>query len=182
VSNPSDRWYSLRIQAQPWTTGRISIGRKAGGVHGYLSPDAQLQQFQEAVREELLDADPLPPEQRYKLTFYVWRAIETYTTPSGRHVTKKAVDATDIQKGLEDALQGSLIGNDRDVAEIRTVLVEQSAETEPFIVIHAEVWEGLEQLEIPEWVWIEKDKTTEPLDFDEIVEQSHDYAKGEDLF
>lgn len=175
-------WYCFHMQTEPWTTGRVSIGRKDGHVHGRLSPDAQLQVFQEAVREELLDVDPLPPEQKYKLTFYIWRTIETYETPAGRRVTKKVVDATNIQKGLEDALQGILIGNDRDVADIRTVLVEQSAETKPFIAIRAEVWEGLDPTEIPESIWIEKDHTTEPLNFDEAVERSHDYAKGEDLF
>lgn len=176
------KWYVLGAQAQPWTTGRISVGKKDGHLQGRLSPNAQLQVFQEAVREEMEGVEPLPTNFKYKLTFYVWRAIEQYTTPGGKTVTKNIVDATNVQKALEDALQGNLIDNDRNVAEIRTIMVEQELRTVPYIVIKAEPWDGLNPDEIPESIWMQMDEKSVELSFEEIATKAHDYHPGEDIF
>jgi Holliday junction resolvase RusA-like endonuclease len=174
------RWFSLPLNAQPWTTGRIGVGKKDGHLRGTLSPDMQLKTFQEAVREYMENVEPLPPG-KYMLTFYIWREIEEYQGTRKR-IVKHQVDATNLQKALEDALQGNLIGNDRDVAEIRTVVVEQERSTVPYIVIKADSWPGLNPDEIPDSVWSEMDEKAVELSFEEITAQAHSYHEGEDIF
>lgn len=176
------RWYLLSVQAEPWTTGRISVGKKNGHLHVKLSPDAQLQIFQEAVREEMVNCIPLPTSSKYSLTFFVWRQIESYVTTAGKTVVRNAVDATNVQKALEDALQGNLIENDRDVAEIRTIMVEQERNTVPYIVIKAEPWAGLNPEELPESIWRDMDESAVKLLFEDLVVNAHDYHAEEDSF
>lgn len=145
-----DFWYVLHLNAEPWAIGPLGVGRKSGGLFPYIGPNQQLVGFQEGVKEDLEGVDPLP-EGEYSLTFYIWRALDTYQNV--RKIRKHQVDATNIQKGLEDALQGVLFDNDRSVRDVRTVIAEQSAETRPRLLIRASLWEGLDPDEIPEHVW-----------------------------
>ena len=69
-----------------------------------------------------------------EIVFYIWRQLVTYEGERKR-VRKNRVDATNVQKALEDAIQGVLIKNDREVLDVRTRIVEQATETEPFIII-----------------------------------------------
>jgi Holliday junction resolvase RusA-like endonuclease len=103
--------------------------------------DESLKSYQLAVREsveksledsrfELID----PP---YKLTFWLWRKLEQADVNGRKHRDHQS-DATNMQKALEDALQNLLIGNDRDVDDIRTVVMDQGPDTIPGIVIQLE--------------------------------------------
>lgn len=147
----SDHWYVLHLNAEQWAIGPLDLGRSGGKLFPKIGPNQQLQGFQEAVKEALEGAEPLPVGE-YALTFYVWRSRDTYEGAKKR-VRKSQVDATNIQKGLEDALQGVLFGNDRDVRDVRTVVVEQSENTTPGIAIHARLWYGFDPDELPEFVW-----------------------------
>jgi Holliday junction resolvase RusA-like endonuclease len=130
--------YTLWLNPEPWAVGTISSGRSKGGkIFARMSPDPNLAAFQRAVKEELADAQMLP-ENYVKLTFFFWRQQAVYLDSADRRRHRNQADATNMQKGLEDALQGILFQNDRDIRDIRSVIVEQGPSIEPCIVIQAE--------------------------------------------
>jgi Holliday junction resolvase RusA-like endonuclease len=115
------------INAVPWSPGESSIGRRKGKLFVQVSKNSDLAAFQEAVKEEL----PLQNEnvQMFSgplaVTFWVWRSTSH----------RQPADATNIQKALEDALQGVLYENDAANREVRTVLVDQSTTSVSHIAI-----------------------------------------------
>jgi len=139
------RWFALSVNPEPWTVGPLNVGRKNGGLYPYMGAAQQLVAFQEAIREEF-------GEGHQKISgdvivrFYFWRRQSTYETTAGRKHRKHQTDATNMQKALEDALQGILYENDRDVQDIRSVVMMQGPEVEPMIVISVEQGPTLEIL------------------------------------
>jgi Holliday junction resolvase RusA-like endonuclease len=129
--------FTLWLNPEPWAVGTISTGRKQGKFFSRMSPDPNLAAYQQAVREELSGASKLP-ENFTKLTFFFWRQRAAYLDAADRRRHRNQADATNMQKGLEDALQGILFDNDRDVRDIRSVIMEQGPKVEPCIVIQAE--------------------------------------------
>lgn len=140
ISTDQEIWYGVKINPEPWAIGSLSVGRRNGKVFPSIGPNAQLVAFQEAIREEF---DGLTPEDHYqnkrmKITFYFWRNLSAYKTPSGRTHRKHVADATNMQKALEDALQGILFHNDRTNRDIRSVVVKQGHGIKGKILIHIE--------------------------------------------
>lgn len=127
------KYYVLHINPEPWAVGSVSRGAKGARI----SPNPNLVAFQNAVREALDGAKKLG-FTRIKITFYLWRQMAKYIDAADRVRQRNQADATNMQKGLEDALQGILMDNDRDVEDIRTVIVEQGPFVEPCIIIKAE--------------------------------------------
>jgi len=119
-----------------------------------MTPSGRLEAYKEAVREELTGAEPLTWKE-FQLTFYFWRKLEAHlTTESGKKVRRHQVDATNMQKALEDALQGVILDNDRDVRRIESVIVEQSMDCEtPRIIIRADEWTGFDPDELVHDAW-----------------------------
>lgn len=125
------------INPEPWTAGTVSVGRKGGKPFPRVSKNAQLANYQNAVREQLgfpmLDGDVAtglaldmgaPWEGPVELFFYLERRLDTYVSDSGRNVTKHRADSTNCQKALEDALQGILFKNDNQVVQNHTYLIQ----------------------------------------------------------
>jgi Holliday junction resolvase RusA-like endonuclease len=129
--------YTLWLNPEPWAVGTISTGRKNGKIFSRMSPDPNLAAFQRAVKEELAGTKFLP-EDYTQLTFYFWRQQATYLDSADRKRSRNQADSTNMQKGLEDALQGVLFANDRDVRSIRSVIMEQGPRATPCIVIEAQ--------------------------------------------
>lgn len=129
--------YTLWLNPEPWAVGSISSGRKNGKIFSRMSPDPNLAAYQRAVKEALQDAEKLPSDYT-KLTFFLWRQQAAYLDSADRRRHRNQADATNMQKGLEDALQGILFDNDRIVQDIRTVIMEQGPNVEPCIVIQAD--------------------------------------------
>jgi hypothetical protein len=125
----------LPIQPEPWRVPPHGIGRKNGGLFVTSGSDEQLVTYQHAVRDLLWDKygpteDLLADTSPVKLTFYYVRQLG-----KGIH----AADATNLNKALEDALQGVLYENDRIVLDVRGVIIAQHVEaTAPYVVIHIE--------------------------------------------
>lgn len=144
------KWFYVPVNPEPWETGGLSIHRKGGKTYPMMVPSGQLVAYKEAVREELEGEAPLPWRE-FQLTFYFWRKLESsLTVEKGRKVTRHQVDATNMQKALEDALQGVLFGNDRDVRRIESVIVEQSTDCKtPRTFIRADEWTGFDVNELP---------------------------------
>lgn len=125
------------INPEPWTVGTASVGRAKGKMFARIAKDAGLTAYQNAVKEELVALYPnieiIPKPTPVALEFFLWRQIVSYEK-NGRTYKRKRADATNLQKALEDALQGILFENDSQVVSIFTVLT-QSEDVEPSITI-----------------------------------------------
>lgn len=180
------RWYVLEVNPEQWAIGDVSVGRKNGKLYPSVGRNAELYNYQQAVKE-ILDGSQMLPEGKYRLEFFFWRQQSVYTGAK-KKVKKNQVDATNLQKALEDALQGVLFGNDRDVVDIHSVIVEQGPDVRPLIVL------GVEYLgtrmsdtifELPQAVYecIESiDKSQYQLELDLPLDSLRHPAASEDVF
>lgn len=161
-----DIWLPLQVNAEPWRIGPLSTIRNGGKLIPFVGKDSQLEAYKEAVREAAdgwltvngLTRKAILDHKCNKVTFYIWRQLGQYLTNSGRNHTKHIADATNMQKATEDALQGILFANDRQNRDVRTVIMEQSADLPglPWVLVHLEVLNEIEMgLELPGWVLTE---------------------------
>jgi Holliday junction resolvase RusA-like endonuclease len=143
------------INPEPWAIGSpYRRGSKGLGI----SPNGKLKAYQDALREELplQNAHYRMHMGDLKVTFYFWR--------SSAH--GNVADATNLQKGTEDGLQKMLYANDRSNLDVRGVIMEQTPETNPHILITIEdfikpVIELPESVVIPKWAgsdWVAPDE------------------------
>lgn len=133
VSHTSGDWYVIDgINPEPWEAPTGEARRKkppAKGFYVQMVSSEQQRAFQQAVRDTMEetygDVDLAVVDIR--LEFYFWRQ---------KGNARNIADATNLQKSLEDALQGVLYKNDRQVKRITSEIVEQEADTEPLILVH----------------------------------------------
>lgn len=132
-------WYLVEgINPQPWQASEGQIGRKAGKLFIHFHKPETLRSYQEAVSETFKKQNPqaVEVEGDISLTFAFWRQLEegeSYAT--NRKTRSNIADATNLQKAMEDALQGILFANDRQVRSVRSVIMEQGQLTEPAILV-----------------------------------------------
>jgi Holliday junction resolvase RusA-like endonuclease len=159
----------------PWTSS-TAARRKGGGTQFFK--DAGLATFQDALKQAVADqlasrpelVGELPGPGPVSLRLLLWRQLDSSTRRSGKKHRAHRADATNMQKAIEDALQGVLFDNDRDVAEVHTSIVEQDDDTDPMIVIRvvpAVIWSGPQY--DPDETWVEIDLSP-PTD----VAEEHD--------
>lgn len=113
------------INPEPWAIGTpYRRGSKGLGI----SPNGKVKSYQDAVREEitLQNGHVKMHEGELAVTFYFWRTS---------NVRGQVADASNMSKSTEDALQDILYGNDRVNRDVRGVIMEQSPETKPHILI-----------------------------------------------
>ena len=120
-------WYALDINPEPWAVGPLGVSRHGGKLTPYMGRNQQLDAYKEAVRDELITRYPglikvMPPY--YELDFFFWRNQAIYEG-ANKTVQKNIADATNMQKATEDALQGMLIENDRQVVHVSSTIVAQ---------------------------------------------------------
>lgn len=106
-----------------------------------LYKPAEVTAFQEAVKEEVLLRRAnkrvyLHLTGPLTLRFWFWRRLDLGISAhtKGRRRGHQS-DTTNMQKSLEDALQGVMFDNDREVRDIQSVTVEQGPDVRPGIVI-----------------------------------------------
>jgi hypothetical protein len=138
VSAPHAAFLITDMNPQPWALGAVSVGRKGGRVFPIVAPNPTLVSYQEALREDLLARGAALLEPPYALTLMFWRQVEQYRDKAGRIRTRGHADLSNLVKGTEDALQGVLIGNDRDVRKINSALVAQERGIRPVIILAVE--------------------------------------------
>lgn len=138
------------INPEPWTSPSVAVGRKNGKPFPMVYKSSALKAYQEAIREELDAQSFVQANESISLTFYLWRQLPAYTTDRQRKARKHEADATNLQKALEDALQGYLFENDRDCVHVQTWLMEQDHDTTPLIVIQMEKQPTLPILDLPD--------------------------------
>jgi Holliday junction resolvase RusA-like endonuclease len=133
------RWYQFHVNPEPWAVGPLVVGRRNGKYTANMGRNQQLDAYKSAIREDLERNYPasqsaiLPPY--YSLDMFFWRQQEHYRNAHERNIQKHEADVTNLQKATEDALQGILIGNDRDVVRICSYCVEQGPDVTPGVVI-----------------------------------------------
>lgn len=132
-------WYVIdEINPEPWTASEASAGRKDGKFKVTFYKNPGLEVYQNAIKADLAlnypDIEMIPDDTPFALEFYFSRQLEAGETER-RKVRRNRADATNMQKALEDALQGVLYSNDRNVAAIRSQIVEQGPNVTPCILI-----------------------------------------------
>lgn len=137
--------YILQINPEPWTVGKAFAMRGGGGAR--IAPDKKLVSYQKAVRETLTsEYDVKPTSSPISLCFFFSRRLEVMTYGKRKSHANKC-DATNLQKAIEDALQGILYENDRQVWDVHSTIVDQSPDATPFIIIDMEAEPADEYLE-----------------------------------
>lgn len=179
------RWIVLHLNPEPWAVGPVQVGRSAGKMHGTIGRNAQLAAFQEAVREELGEQPLL--EGKVALELYFWRRRDAYKTDNEKMHRKHEADLTNLQKATEDALQGVLFANDRDVAAVRAVMVEQGPEVESKIVIgieeiSAELHDSVATLPEEVFYLLDTEQNQPTFNFGEPEGERYDGSTEESLF
>ena len=172
-------WYWLPINPEPWAIGELGVGKRGKKAYPYMSPNKMLEAYQNAVREELDARDVQVLELgEYDVKFFFWRRLDEYELPSGRKSTRHVVDATNMQKGLEDALQKYLIDNDRNVRRISSEIVAQNrVVTRPGTAIRLTRYDGFDDRTVPDFIWTEMHGHQ-----DELPTASTWQAPGESMF
>jgi len=134
-------WYALEINPEPWAIGPVGSARRGGKLTSYVGRNAQLHAYEEAIKEAVREQLPVG----YKmidgpivLTLFFWRNRAEYTTPQAKTHRKHEADLTNLQKATEDALQGVLFKNDKDVCIVDSTMVEQGAGVVGRVVIGVE--------------------------------------------
>lgn len=129
------RYYALDVNPEPWAIGPLGVGRRGGRVFPYVGQNAQLKTYQNAIGEALRRQDPEMITGQIDLEFYFWRSRDEYVTPQARTHRKHEADVTNLQKATEDALQGILFKNDKDVISVQSWMLEQGPDIEGMVVI-----------------------------------------------
>jgi hypothetical protein len=135
------------VNPEPWGVGTASAGRRDGTIKSSLSPNAKLQSYQNALREEVafmvVNYTLQSFKGRLQLRFWFWRQVETGHGGVNRKImTGNYADATNLQKSTEDALQGLMYDNDRETRFVSSEIMEQGPDVVPCIVIHIMPWFG----------------------------------------
>lgn len=139
--------YVLHVNPEPWKVPPFSVSRK-NGLRVKAGRDEGNEMCKEAIREELTRLGAVMRNPPYKLNFLFYRHVARYETLKGDQ-TKNTVDATNMQKLTEDALQGVIIGNDEDVEDIQSRVVVQSEHIDGMIVVFLTSEFGIRSLGIP---------------------------------
>lgn len=157
-------WYVITdVNPEPWAIGPLGVTRRNNKAIPYVGPNQQLVVFKKAVAEALAEFNPTLIDGPVALEFFFWRRMDQYKTAQARTARKNEADATNLQKALEDALQGILITNDRNVHSISSTVVEQSLTTIPRIVIKVSTWNGFDPDTIPDFVWVHVDRQADTV-------------------
>jgi Holliday junction resolvase RusA-like endonuclease len=136
---PKDSWYAIAgINPEPWEASEASVGRKDGRTFVQFHRTRQMRAYQDAIKEVFPKQNPearIAPEKFLDVHFYFWRELAAYDMGTGKKRRMHVADATNLAKGLEDALQGFLYTNDKNNIRVTSEIVEQSPDTTPFILV-----------------------------------------------
>lgn len=135
-------WFVLPVNPVPWTAPEASVGRKNGGTFVNFYSSQELKNYKEAIAAEVehqLDEDWAPLEDEIALEFFFYRRLDSQERATKRRSRSHIADATNMQKAVEDALQGVLFVNDSQVVDVRSVIVRQDEDADPCVAVRL-VW------------------------------------------
>lgn len=147
------------INPEPWAVGQVGVRNVKGKPQPFIGPNPQMVTYKNAIAEEIKKQNPVLINHPCAVWFYFWRKLDKYTTVEDKGHQRHIADATNLQKSTEDALQGVAITNDRLVVQTCSLVVEQSIETNPGLVI------------VMNWPFVQKDS------FELDVAFSRDFTK-----
>lgn len=154
------KWFIINVNPEPWAIGPVGVSRRNGKLIPYVGRNAQLAAYQEAVREDLGPQELM--EGKFHLSFIFFRNRAEYETPQARTHRKHEADLTNLQKATEDALQGVLFKNDKDVIEVHSIMAEQGPDVTGRILLSiyedpANFWSD----QVPMWILNKMDEQDE---------------------
>lgn len=129
----------MDLNPEPWTSGTLSTGYNGKKRYPVLSKDQRLIDYQDGISDNIKQAYPeltmFPEEVQLHLIFKFWRQIDSFTGGTGRTQHRQIADATNLTKALEDALQGVLYKNDRQVKHSEGEIIMEGPDVMPRILI-----------------------------------------------
>lgn len=131
------QWFVFDVNPYPWKVPPFSAGRKGNKIFPIAGRDTGLHSYKEAIREQLAQIPHWKIEGPVDLKMWFYRNVPAYTTQAGRTARKHDADTTNLQKAAEDALQGYLFDNDKDVVQVESFRVEQSPDATGLLVVMA---------------------------------------------
>lgn len=134
----AEQVFCIFTNPEPWRVPPMSPGRnkKTGKLIVQSGRDELVASYQEEIREAVLAQGAYMMDPGYKIDLYFYRIQETVNTGSGRKNKRSRADATNMQKAIEDALQGTVIHNDVDTVSIAShVIPAGTMGDEPFVFV-----------------------------------------------
>lgn len=134
------RRFFLTVNPHQWAIGPVTTIKRGGKTIPMVGRNVQLHNFKEAVKKEMtrLYGPQEIMEGPVELRFWFWRNRPAYETYQARTHRKHEADATNLQKSLEDALQGVLYKNDKQVQKVTSEIVEQDQDIRGYIIIEVD--------------------------------------------
>lgn len=128
--------YVIRLNPEPWAIGE-AFARRGGARGAGISPNRKLVSFQRAVQDVFaVDyPDTRPTREPVRIRFFFSRAIEKLNYGGKKNASASYADTTNLQKGLEDALQGILFENDNQVVSVESWMMNQNQNIDTFVII-----------------------------------------------
>lgn len=144
--------YALGLNPEPWAIGPVTpTRRKNGSLGASVGQNAQLNAYKEAVRESLQLQNPELVSGEVQLNMWFSRTLARHVTKATEaQINKHWADVTNLQKATEDALQGVLIENDRNVRQVYSTVVDQGMHVLPWLVIQVSPYDSST---VPPWVF-----------------------------
>ena len=138
------RYYRINVNPIQWAIGPVTTMRRGGRSIPIVGRNVELHNYKEAVKSELLRVYGKQPvlECDIELRFWFWRDLPEYTTHQARTARKHQADATNLQKSVEDALQGVLYKNDKQVRRVSSEIIQQDHDTWGHIIIGIDTYEA----------------------------------------
>jgi Holliday junction resolvase RusA-like endonuclease len=117
------------VNPVPWKAASPGRGARDQKARGFS--DEALTTYKKALKEEVVLQNShlkmIATGMPVTIEFFFHRQLD--------QPNSKEADATNLQKSTEDALQGILYGNDKHNRDVRSVIVGQSADEFPHILI-----------------------------------------------
>lgn len=131
------QWFVLDVNPYPWKVPPVSVGRRGGKMFPSFGRDEGLFAYKQSIKEQLARVETHMIPGSVALYMWFWRNMPTYTTHQGRTARRHEADTTNLQKATEDALQGILFENDKDVDFVQSYRVMQGQSVPPMLVLCA---------------------------------------------
>lgn len=124
-------YYTIHgINPMPWKSPSLGMGRGKGKPYPTSYPNTEMLVYQNAIKDYMVEYyHPAPHEGPLELRIWYWRSLNY----GGQR--RQVCDVTNMNKALEDALQGVLFANDTQNKIVSGTSVIQAKDVVPQILI-----------------------------------------------